>query len=114
MAYGSTESSVHENSYARCLSFLLAGSGFRFTMEDVQASGRADIVASHVNGVFIFELKVGEPVDRAFAQIRRKNYAEPYLASGGPIWLIGLSFDPDSRLLVEAAAEPYFPKEDKQ
>ena len=108
MAYGSTESSVHENSYARCLSFLLAGSGFRFTMEDVQASGRADIVASHVNGVFIFELKVGEPVDRAFAQLRRKNYAEPYLASGSPIWLIGLSFDPDSRLLVEAAAEPYF------
>ncbi len=116
MAYGSTESSVHENSYARCLSFLLAGSGFRFTMEDVQASGRADIVASHVNGVFIFELKVGEPVDRAFAQIRRKNYAEPYLASGSPIWLIGLSFDPGSRLLVESAAEPYFTpkKEDRQ
>ena len=116
MAHGSTEASVHENSYARCLSFLLAGSGFRFTMEDVQASGRADVVASHVNGVFIFELKVGEPVDRAFAQIRGKNYAEPYLASGSPIWLIGLSFDPDSRLLVEAAAEPYFKpqKDDKQ
>ncbi len=107
MAYGSTESSVHESSYARCLSFLLAGSGFRFTMEDVQANGRADIVASHVNGVFIFELKVGEPVDRAFAQIRRKNYAEPYLASGSPIWLVGLSFDPVSRLLVETAAEAW-------
>lgn len=54
--------------------------------------------------------------DRAFAQIRGKNYAEPYLASGSPIWLIGLSFDPDSRLLVEAAAEPYFTpkKEDRQ
>lgn len=65
-------------------------------------------MASHVNGVFIFELKVGEPVDRAFSQIRGKNYAEPYLASGSPIWFIGLSFDPDSRLLVEAAAEPYF------
>ena len=57
------------------LSFLLAGCGFRFTMEDVQTNGRADIVASHVNGVFIFELKVGEPVDKAFRQIREKNYA---------------------------------------
>ena len=107
MAYSSTESSVHENSYARCLSFLLAGSGFRFTMEDVQANGRADIVASHVNGVFIFELKVGEPVDRAFKQIREKNYAAPYLASGLPIHLIGLSFDPETRQLVDAAAEEF-------
>ena len=57
------------------LSFLLAGCGFRFTMEDVQTNCRADIVASHVNGVFIFELKVGEPVDKAFRQIREKNYA---------------------------------------
>ena len=107
MAYGSTEGRVHENSYARCLSFLLAGSGFRFTMEDVQANGRADIVASHVNGVFIFELKVGEPVDRAFKQIREKNYAAPYLASGLPIHLIGLSFDPETRQLVDAVAEEF-------
>ena len=104
MAYGSTESSVHENSYARCLSFLLAGCGFRFTMEDVQANGRADIVASHVNGVFIFELKVDEPVDKAFRQIREKNYAAPYLASGLPIHLIGLSFDSKTRHLVDAVA----------
>ena len=107
MAYGSTEATVHENSYARCLSFLLAGSGFRFTMEDVQANGRADIVASHVNGVFIFELKVGEPVDKAFRQIREKNYAAPYLASGLPIHLIGLSFDPQTRQLVDAVAKEF-------
>ena len=41
----------------------------------------------------IFELKVDEPVDKAFAQIRGKGYAEPYLASGRPVWAIGLSFD---------------------
>ena len=101
MAYGPTEGRVHENSYARCLSFLLAGSGFRFTMEDVQANGRADIVASHVNGVYIFEIKVGESVDKAFTQLIKKNYAAPYLASGLPIYLIGLSFDPQTRHLVE-------------
>ena len=105
MAYGPTEGRVHENSYARCLSFLLAGSGFRFTMEDVQANGRADIVATHVNGVYIFELKVGEGVDKAFKQLREKNYAAPYVASGLPIYLIGLSFDPETRHLVEYAAE---------
>ena len=105
MAYGSTEESVHENSYGRCLSFLLASCGFRFRMEDVQASGRADIVADHPALTCIFELKVGEPVDAAFAQLREKGYADPYRASGKPIWLIGLSFDRESRKLVDCTAE---------
>ena len=107
MAYGSTEGRVHENAYGRCLAFLLAGQGLDFTMEDVQADGRADIVARHKKGVFIFELKVGEPVDRAFAQLRGKGYADPYVASGKPVWLIGLSFNPDTRKLVDCAAEKF-------
>ena len=107
MAYGSTEKSVHENAYGRCLSFLLASQGFDFTMEHVQSNGRADIVAKHPAMICIFELKVDEPVDRAFAQIREKGYAEPYLADGRPIWLIGLSFDSKTRHLVECAAERF-------
>ena len=107
MAYGSTEKSVHENAYGRCLSFLLASQGFDFTMEHVQSNGRADIVAKHPAIVCIFELKVDEPVDKAFAQIRKKGYAEPYLADGRPIWLIGLSFDSKTRRLVDYAAERF-------
>ena len=107
MAYGSTEGRVHENSYGRCLSFLLAGQGLEFKMENVQSNGRADIVAKHKKGIFIFELKVDEPVDKAFKQIREKKYAEPYLADGRPIWLIGLSFDSQTRHLVDCAAERF-------
>ena len=107
MAYGSTEGRVHENSYGRCLSFLLASCGYRFTMESVQSNGRADVVAEHPAMVCIFELKVDEPVDRAFAQIREKKYAEPYLADGRPVWLIGLSFDSKTRHLVDFAAVSY-------
>ena len=33
-----------------------------------------------------------------------KKYAEPYLADGRPIWLIGLSFDSQTRHLVDYAA----------
>ena len=104
MAYGPTERRVHENSYGRCLSFLLASCGFDFTMENVQSNGRADVVAKHPAEVCIFELKVDEPVDKAFAQIREKGYAEPYLADARPIWLIGLSFDSKTRRLVDCAA----------
>ena len=107
MAYGSTETSVHENSYGRCLSFLLASCGFDFRMESVQSDGRADVVADHPALTCVFELKVGAPVDRAFAQIRARGYADPYVASGKPIWLVGLSFDRETRKLVDCAAEPW-------
>ena len=107
MPYGSTEEATHEAAYQRILCTLLASQGVEYRAEDVQSSGRADIVAAHKKGIYIFELKVNEPVDKAFAQIRAKGYAEPYLADGRPIWLIGLSFDSKTRRLVDYAAEMF-------
>ena len=107
MAYGPTEKRIHENSYGRCLSFLLASQGFEFTMEAVSSSGRADIIAKHPAMVCIFELKVDEPVDAAFKQIREKGYAEPYRADDRPIWFIGLSFNSKTRELVDFGVEKF-------
>ena len=42
-----------------------------------------------------------------FAQIREKKYAEPYLADGRPVWLVGLSFDSKTRHLVDYTAVSY-------
>ena len=100
LPYGPTEDAVQEFSFQRVLCTLLASQGVEVVAEDRQSDGRADIVAKHKKGIFIFELKVGDPVDKAFAQIREKGYAEPYLASGRPVWAIGLSFDRESRRLV--------------
>ena len=107
LPYGPTEESVQEFSFTRVLCTLLASQGVRVVAEDRQSDGRADIVAEHKRGIYIFELKVGESVDSAFAQIRAKGYADPYAASGKPVWLVGLSFDRDSRKLVECAAKPF-------
>ena len=107
LPYGSKEGVVQEFSYARVLHTLLASQGVEVVSEDRQSNGRADIVAKHKKGIYIFELKVDEPIDKAFAQIREKKYAEPYLADGRPIWLIGLSFDSKTRHLVDFAAVPY-------
>ena len=107
MAYGPAEKRIHKNSYGRCLSFLLASQGFEFTMEAVSSSGRADIIAKHPAMVCIFELKVDEPVDVAFKQIREKGYAEPYRADDRPIWFIGLSFNSKTRELVDFGVEKF-------
>ena len=107
MPYGALEGTIHEHSYERILCTLLAAQGVTSHAEDVQSNGRADVVAKHKRGIYIFELKVDEPVDKAFVQIRKKGYAEPYLADGRPIWLIGLSFDSKTRRLVDCAAERF-------
>ena len=102
--YGPKEGDVQEFSYERVLYALLASQGIEVVAEDRQSSGRADIVAKHKKGIYIFELKVDDPIDRAFAQIRERNYAAPYLADPRPIWLVGLSFDSKTRQLSECAA----------
>ena len=107
LPYGPTEESVQEFSYERVLYTLLASQGVKVVAEDRQSNGRSDIVAEHKRGIYIFELKVGEPVDAAFGQIREKGYADPYIASGKPVWLVGLSFDKDSRKLVDCTAQPF-------
>jgi len=107
LPYGPTEGSVQEFSYGRILCTLLASQGIEVVAEDRQSNGRSDIVAKHKRAIYIFELKVGEPVDEAFRQIREKGYADPYVASGRPIWLVGLSFDRDSHRLVDCAATPF-------
>ncbi len=107
LPYGPKENDVQEFSYERVLYALLASQGVEVVSEDRQSNGRADIVAKHKKGIYIFELKVDEPADKAFKQIREKKYAEPYLADGRPIWLIGLSFDSKTRHLVDCAATIY-------
>ena len=107
LPYGPTEESVQEFSFERVLYTLLASQGIKVMAEDRQSNGRSDIVAKHKRAIYVFELKVGEPVDAAFRQIREKGYADPYVASGRPIWLVGLSFDKDSRKLVDCKAMPF-------
>ena len=107
LPYGSNEDSVQEFSYQRILYALLASQGIEVVAEDTQSNGRADIVAKHKKGIYVFELKVDEPVDKAFKQIREKGYAEPYAADSRPVWLVGLSFDSKTRHLVDCAAEPF-------
>ena len=104
VAYGSTETAVHEASFARNLQFLLAGQGFRMTPERTTADGRIDLVADHPCGTYIFELKVDRPAAIAMSQAEAKAYAEPYLAPGKPVWLVGLSFERTTRKFLEGAA----------
>jgi len=105
--YGSTEGRVHESSYSRNLLFLLKGQGIICQPEVQQADGRVDLVADHICGTYIFELKVDKPAALATTQAARQHYAEPYRAAGKPVWIIGLSFDSKSHELVGHCVERF-------
>ena len=47
------------------------------------------------------------PERPALDLLRLAPYADPYVASDKPIWLVGLSFDRETRKLVDCAAEPF-------
>ena len=105
MPYGPTEGNIQEYSFERVLLTLLWSQAIECRTEERQANGQADIVAEHPCGITIFELKVNEPVEAALEQVRRKGYDAPYRAKGVPVWLVGLSFDRQTRQLLDAKAE---------
>ena len=106
LPYGSTEAKVPEAAYQRILYVLLASwRFFRVTAEDRQAQGRADLVAESRRAVYVFELKIKGTAAEALVQIKDRGYAEPYRATGKPIHLIGLAFDPATHTLTDALVE---------
>ena len=71
-------------------------------LEDTTNHGRIDMAVRFEERIYIFEFKVVElvPDGRALQQIKDKNYADKYKASGQPIYLIGVEFSKQSRNIV--------------
>ncbi len=64
------------------------------------SNGRIDIVLTTKKAVFIIELKCNHPVKNALNQIKERRYYEKYLATNKNIFLIGLSFNHEKKLLL--------------
>ena len=112
LPYGSTEQEhVPESAYLRLLYLLLRSrfSSLQVCFERQQAGARPDLVLTHSRSLFIFELKVNRDgktgAQAALAQIRERNYAEPFRGHKLPIYAIGLAFDPKTHRLVDATVE---------
>jgi len=94
-----------EGYWASVFYALLAALDVEHVVEDASASGRADLTAIADGHIYVFEFKVGGTREAALAQIRDRDYAAKYRARGLPIHLVGIAFDPDSRVLSAFATE---------
>ncbi|HCY38976.1 MAG TPA: hypothetical protein DHV02_03860 [Neisseriales bacterium] len=97
----------YEGFYASVIYSYLAALGYDLIAEDVTNHGKIDLTLKMPDKIIIVEFKLSKHGDaaEAIAQIKNKEYADKYVAENKPIYLIGISFDSDSRNVVDFACE---------
>jgi hypothetical protein len=107
-----TKSNVaqYEGYYASIFYSYFAALGLEITLEDTTNHGRIDMTVQFEGRIYIFEFKVVElvPDGRALQQIKDKQYADKYRATGMPIYLIGVEFSKASRNIVGFEVEQVY------
>jgi hypothetical protein len=100
--YTNSTVAQYEGYYASIFYSYFASLGLEITLEDTTNHGRIDMTVRFEGRIYIFEFKVVElvPEGRALQQIKDKQYADKYRATGAPIYLIGVEFSKESRNIV--------------
>lgn len=86
-----------ENHYQNVLFILCNLCGLYTKAEFHTSDGRVDMTIETSDYVYIFEFKYNGTAEEAMSQIKEKNYAQPFLASGKKIALIGANFSGETR-----------------
>jgi len=97
----------YEGFYASIVYSYLAALGYDLRAEDTTNQGRIDLTMIMPDKVIILEFKLTKygSAAQALEQIKAKGYASKYLAENKPIHLIGISFDAESKNVVECLYE---------
>lgn len=98
---------LREQNYQTAIYLVFALMGQFVQTEVHSAKGRADCVVQTADSVYIFEFKLSGngTAEDAIAQIKEKDYAAKYMASGKKIVLIGTNFDEQVRTLKDWKTE---------
>jgi Predicted AAA-ATPase/PD-(D/E)XK nuclease superfamily len=79
--------------------------GYYANNEVHTSAGRADAVVTLPNQIFIFEFKINDTAKAALQQIKDKNYAGKYAASGKKITLVGVELSKVDKGIVAMEVE---------
>ena len=90
--------------YHSIIYIILSIIGVRIGVEIQTNKGRIDAVIETIDNIYIMEFKLNY-VNNAINQIEEKKYYEGYLLSKKPIYLVGVSFDPQERNIKEWKVE---------
>ena len=88
-----------ENHYQNVLFILCNLCGLYTKAEFHTSNGRVDMTIETPDYVYVFEFKYNGTAEEAMAQIKEKNYVQPFMASGKKIALIGANFSGETRTI---------------
>ena len=97
--YVNNNIAAYEGFYATVIYSLFNAIGVVTIPEDATNKGRIDLSLDVLSYRILMEFKTEKNADAtaAITQIKAKGYPEKYQAEGKPIYLIGISFDKDTR-----------------
>ncbi len=75
--------------------------GFNVDVEYMTSDGRIDIVIQTKDYIYLMELKVDTPAEKALEQIETKDYAKVFAADNRTLYKIGVSFSSKTRSISE-------------
>ncbi len=82
-----------------CLIFKIMG--FHVDVEYKTATGRIDAVIKTKDYIYLMEVKVDTPAEKAIEQIESKDYAKAFAADERKLYKIGVSFSSETRSISE-------------
>jgi hypothetical protein len=82
-----------EGFYHGLLHLIFSYVGVYIESEPHLSNGRADVVVQTPQYIYIFEFKFNKNAEDALQQIKDKDYADKYRATGKPIMGIGVNFN---------------------
>ncbi len=105
--YRKNDIANYEGFYASVVYSYLAALGYELIAEDVTNQGKIDLTIIMPDKILIFEFKLIKhgTAAEAIEQIKTKDYPDKYQARNKPIYLIGISFDPETKSVVEVCTE---------
>lgn len=105
--YRNNDLQRYEGFYCATVYCYLVGLGYTAIAEDVTSQGKIDMTLMLDDSVVIMEFKLTTNGDAqsALAQIKDNHYADKYMALEKPIYLVGISFDPEQRNVRECVFE---------
>lgn len=107
--YRNNHIQAYEGFYCAIVYTYFMGLGYTAIAEDTTSQGQIDLTLMLDNSIVIMEFKLTtqQNTRSALEQIKAKKYAEKYLSHNKPIYLLGLSFNPEQRNMQECVFEPF-------
>jgi hypothetical protein len=103
--YRKNDMANYEGFYASIVYSYFCALGYDLIAEYVTNHGKIDLTLRMPDKILVIEFKLHTDAVNALQQIKDRAYADKYLSDGKPIYLIGVSFDTESRNISDFAYE---------